>query len=107
MLIVEEAILIIEQAGVMTRSTAMASSRRHKQPAHYTGMGRRHTGTPVVVLDQHVRIITTSGRPLRDFQLNPDRDYQPQSKHPSHRLEVFTLTQDIYARGPRTSHWWS
>jgi transposase InsO family protein len=57
---------------------------RHNSRLHHIGMGRRHAGTPVLILvhDQHVRIITTSGRPLRDFQLDPSRDYQPQSKTP-------------------------
>ena len=57
---------------------------RHNSRLHHIGMGRRHAGTPVLILvhDRHVRIITTSGRPLRDFQLDPTRDYQPQSKTP-------------------------
>jgi transposase InsO family protein len=57
---------------------------RYNSRLHHIGMGRRHAQTPVLVLvhDLHVRIITTSGRPLRDFQLDPSRDYQPQQKTP-------------------------
>jgi transposase InsO family protein len=53
---------------------------RHNSRLHHIGLGRRHAGTTVLILvhDLHVRIITTSGTPLRDFQLNPDKDYQPQ-----------------------------
>ncbi len=55
---------------------------RHNSRLHHIGMGRRHAGTAVLILvhDLHVRIITTSGQPLRDFQLNPEKDYQPQPK---------------------------
>jgi transposase InsO family protein len=55
---------------------------RHNSRLHHIGLGRRHAGTTVLILvhDRHVRIITTSGKPLRDFQLNPDKDYQPQGK---------------------------
>jgi transposase InsO family protein len=53
---------------------------RHNSRLHHIGLGRRHAGKTVLLLvhDRHVRIITTSGQLLRDFQLNPDRDYQPQ-----------------------------
>jgi len=55
---------------------------RHNSRLHHIGLGRRHAGKTVLILvhDRHVRIITTSGKPLRDFQLDPDRDYQPQAK---------------------------
>jgi transposase InsO family protein len=55
---------------------------RHNSRLHHIGLGRRHAATPVLVLvhDLHVRIITTSGRPLRDFQLDPTKDYQPQQR---------------------------
>jgi transposase InsO family protein len=57
---------------------------RHNSRLHHIGLGRRHAGTPVLLLvhDLHIRILTTSGRPLRDFQLDPTRDYQPQQKTP-------------------------
>ena len=55
---------------------------RHNSRLHHIGLGRRHAAKTVLILvhDLHVRIITTSGQPLRDFELNPDRDYQPQPK---------------------------
>ena len=55
---------------------------RHNSRLHHIGLGRRHAGTTVLILahDLHVRIITTTGAPLRDFQLDPDKDYQPQDK---------------------------
>ena len=55
---------------------------RHNSRLHHIGIGRRHKGKPVLVLvkDLHVRITTSAGEVLRDFQLDPDRDYQPQPK---------------------------
>jgi len=57
---------------------------RYNSRLHHIGMGRRHAQTPVLVLvhDLHVRILSTSGRLLRDFELDPNRDYQPQQKTP-------------------------
>ncbi|MCV2491906.1 hypothetical protein OF117_21380 [Geodermatophilus sp. YIM 151500] len=54
---------------------------RHNSRLHHIGIGRRHAGTPVLLLvhDLHVRVLTTSGRLLRDLQLDPTRDYQPQA----------------------------
>jgi hypothetical protein len=44
-------------------------------------MGRALAGTRIVLLvaGRNIRIITTGGRLLRDFELDPGRDYQPQS----------------------------
>ncbi len=55
---------------------------RHNSRLHHIGMGRRHAGKPVLLLvhDLHIRIVTTSGKLLRDFELDPSRDYQPQPK---------------------------
>jgi transposase InsO family protein len=55
---------------------------RYNSQLHHIGLGRRHAGTNVMMLidDLHVRVITTSGQLLRDFQLDPTRDYQPQQK---------------------------
>jgi len=55
---------------------------RHNSRLHHIGIGRRHRGKTVLILvhDLHIRIITTSGRLLRDLELDPDRDYQPQPK---------------------------
>lgn len=53
---------------------------RHNSRLHHLGLGSRHAGKPVLILvhDLHVRVITTSGQLLRDLQLDPTRDYQPQ-----------------------------
>jgi hypothetical protein len=55
---------------------------QHPSRQHHIGLGRRHAGKTVLMLvhDLYVRIITTNGTPLRDFQLDPTRDYQPQPK---------------------------
>jgi transposase InsO family protein len=55
---------------------------RHRSRLHHIGIGRRHAGKCVLILvhELHVRITTTDGELLRDFQLDPDRDYQPQPK---------------------------
>jgi transposase InsO family protein len=55
---------------------------RYGARLHHIGLGRRHKGRHVLVLvkDRHVRITTTDGELLRDFQLDPTRDYQPQPK---------------------------
>lgn len=55
---------------------------RHASRLHHIGIGRRHARKPVLVLvkDLHVRITTDAGEVLRDFQLDPTRDYQPQPK---------------------------
>jgi len=55
---------------------------RHNSRLHHIGIGRRHAGKPVLILikDRHVRITSASGELLRDFQLDPTRDYQPQAK---------------------------
>jgi hypothetical protein len=54
---------------------------RHNSRLHHIGIGRRHAGTPVLVLvhDRHIRVLSTSGRLLRDLILDPTRDYQPQA----------------------------
>jgi transposase InsO family protein len=53
---------------------------RHNSRLHHIGLGRRHAGTPVLVLvhDLHIRVLSTSGQLLRDLTLDPTRDYQPQ-----------------------------
>lgn len=55
---------------------------RYGSRLHHIGIGRRHSGRPVLVLvkDRHVRITTTDGELLHDFELDPTRDYQPQPK---------------------------
>jgi Integrase core domain len=47
---------------------------------HHIGVGRIHTGTYVIMLvhELHVRVVqAATGELLRDFTLNPTRDYQP------------------------------
>jgi transposase InsO family protein len=55
---------------------------RYNSRLHHIGLGRRHAGKPVLVLikDLHVRITTGHGEVLRDFRLDPTKDYQPQPK---------------------------
>jgi hypothetical protein len=55
---------------------------RHSSRLHHIGLGRRHAGTPVLVLfhDLHIRVLSTSGELLRDLTLDPTRDYQPQAQ---------------------------
>ena len=55
---------------------------RHNSRLHHIGIGRRHARRHVLILikDLHVRITTADGETLRDFELDPDRDYQPQPK---------------------------
>ena len=53
---------------------------RYKSRLHHIGMGRQLKGTRIVLLvaGRHVRIIEReTGRLLRDFELDPSRDYQP------------------------------
>ena len=66
--------------GARPRMTHAPASREIHYRLHHVGLGRHHAGKTVLILvhDLHVRIITTSGQLLRDFELNPDRDCQPQ-----------------------------
>ncbi len=54
---------------------------RHNSRLHHIGLGRRYADTAVLVLvhDLHIRVLSTSGRLLRDLTLDPTRDYQPQA----------------------------
>ena len=53
---------------------------RQDSRLHHIGLGRRLTGTRVLVLvdDLRVRVLTEDGELLRHLTLDPDRDYQPQ-----------------------------
>lgn len=64
----------IDDSGVITL--------RHNSRLHHIGIGRRHAGTPVLILakDLHVRITGTGGQLLRELTLDPTRDYQRQPK---------------------------
>jgi len=48
---------------------------------HHIGIGRTHARTHVILLvhDLHVRVVAaTTGELLRELDINPERDYQPQ-----------------------------
>ena len=53
---------------------------RYNSRLHHIGIGRRHAGTPVLLLvaDLHIRVLTQHGQLLRELTLDPTRDYQPQ-----------------------------
>ena len=53
---------------------------RYNSRLHHIGIGRRHAGTPVLLLvaDLHIRVLTQNGGLLRELTLDPTRDYQPQ-----------------------------
>ena len=55
---------------------------RHKSRLHHIGLGRRLTGTRVLVLvaDLRVRVLTEDGELLRELTLDPNRDYQPMNR---------------------------
>ena len=55
---------------------------RHNSRLHHIGLGRRLTGTRVLVLiaDLDVRVLTEDGELVRALTLDPSRDYQPQGK---------------------------
>lgn len=64
----------IDPSGVFTL--------RHNSRLHHIGVGRRYTGTRILVLvhDLDIRVLTTDGELLRELRLDPTRDYQPQPK---------------------------
>lgn len=65
----------IDSSGVITL--------RHNSRLHHIGLGRRHAGTRVLVLvrDRHIRVLVADdGELLRELQLDPSRDYQPQAR---------------------------
>jgi len=53
---------------------------RYKSKSHHIGMGRALAGTRIVLLvaGRNIRVIDRDGQLLRDFELDPKRDYQPQ-----------------------------
>jgi transposase InsO family protein len=64
----------IDNSGVITL--------RHNSRLHHIGLGRAHAHTRVIVLvhDLHIRVLTEDGQLLRQLQLDPAKDYQPQQK---------------------------
>ncbi len=67
---------IVDKVGTVTL--------RHNSRLHHIGIGRAHTGTPILLLvdDLHIRIITLQGELLRELILDPTRDYQPTGRPP-------------------------
>jgi len=55
---------------------------RHNSRLHHIGLGRKLTGTRVLVLVDglQVRVITEDGELLRELILDPSRDYQPHGR---------------------------
>lgn len=55
---------------------------RHDSRLHHIGLGRRLTGTRVLVLvdDLRVRVLTEDGELIRELTLDPTRDYQPHER---------------------------
>jgi hypothetical protein len=60
----------------------VSSGHRHNSQLHHIGVGRRHARRRVLILIKHLhlRITTTEGELLRDLELDPTRNYQPQPK---------------------------
>jgi len=54
---------------------------RYQSRLHHIGMGARFKGEPVIMLvaDCDIRIISPDGELLRHLELDPTRDYQPQT----------------------------
>ena len=54
---------------------------RYKSKLHHIGLGRAHNRKRVILLvaGRNIRIITADGELLRDFELDPSRDYQRQA----------------------------
>jgi hypothetical protein len=80
----------IKREGGFTRELRVRHDRidrhgvvtiRYRSKLHHIGMGRGLAGTRIVLLvaGRHVRVIDRDGQLLRDFELDPSRDYQPQS----------------------------
>lgn len=52
---------------------------RYKSKLHHIGVGREHRGTRVIILRAglDVRVLSPDGKLLREFTLDPGKDYQP------------------------------
>ena len=58
---------------------------RHNSRLHHIGLGKAHSGTPVLILtaDLDIRVINAdTGQILRHLTLDPTRDYQPRGVKP-------------------------
>lgn len=53
---------------------------RHKGRLHHIGLGRTHAVKTVAVLvaGRNIRVLSTDGTLIRELELDPARDYQPQ-----------------------------
>lgn len=62
---------VVDQQGKVTL--------RYRSKLHHIGIGRGLKGTRIVLLvaGRHIRVVTTEGELLREFELDPSRDYQP------------------------------
>jgi transposase InsO family protein len=80
----------IKREGGFTRELRIRHDRidthghvtiRYKSKLHHIGMGRALAGTRILLLvaGRNIRIITADGELLRNFQLDPSHNYQPQS----------------------------
>lgn len=72
---------------------------RHLSRLHHIGVGRAYKGQPIKLLiaDKHVRVIDEEGELIREFVLDPTRDYQPIGK-----ATVSTMSRHICLRCPET-----
>jgi hypothetical protein len=63
----------IDRHGVVTL--------RYKSKLHHIGLGRALAGKRIVLLvaGRNIRVIDREGQLLRHFELDPSRNYQPQS----------------------------
>lgn len=80
-------------------------SRRHAGRLHHIGVGRTYAGTYVLILaeDLNIRIIdAATGEILRDFVLDPTKDYQPTGRPPG-RLRSRSSAGSL-PRRERTDH---
>ncbi|MDQ3954966.1 MAG: DDE-type integrase/transposase/recombinase [Actinomycetota bacterium] len=79
----------IKREGTFTRELRVRHDRvdahgvvtiRYKSKLHHIGMGRALKGTSIILLvaGRNIRIIATDGELLRDFELDPNRNYQAQ-----------------------------
>ena len=69
---------------------------------HHIGVGRIHTGTHVMLVHElHVRVVqAATGELLRDFTLDPTRDFQPTGApkggaRPIHEGSDVPMSRDI------------
>ncbi|BBX87365.1 IS481 family transposase [Mycolicibacterium aubagnense] len=70
---------------------------RHGSRLHHLGIGRRHAGTPVLILvaTSTVTVIsTTSYTPIADHHINPDRNYWPHQQKTPAKRPGFSVTDD-------------